>query len=95
MATKVLMCLAFIFGLVACTVAMISLLKWRRNMLVAATSCFGTQGNDSSLHTVEPLTKDPPNKEYSAFDLSMKDKFYGPYRIMTIECYLGKRVTSV
>lgn len=46
MATQILMCLAFASGLFACTVAIVSLLKWRRNMIVAATSCFASQGND-------------------------------------------------
>lgn len=46
-AAQVLMCLAFVSGLFACTTAMVSLLKWRRNMLIAATGCFTSQGNVS------------------------------------------------
>ena len=39
-------------------------------------------------HTVEPLLKDTPNKGHNTFDLSIKDKFYGPYRTMAIQFYL-------
>ena len=34
------------------------------------------------------LLKDPLNKGHSTFDLSIRDKFCGPYRIMTMQCYL-------
>ena len=39
-------------------------------------------------HTVEPLLKDTPNKGHNTFDLSIKDKFYGPYRTMAMQFYL-------
>ena len=39
------MCLAFASGLFACSSAMLSLLRWRRNLLIVATSCFASQGN--------------------------------------------------
>ena len=35
--------------------------------------------------TVEPLLKDPLNKGHDTFELSIKDKFCGPYRTMTIQ----------
>ena len=38
--------------------------------------------------TVEPLLKDTPNKGHNTFDLSIKDKFCGPYRTMAIQFYL-------
>ena len=38
-------------------------------------------------NTVEPLLKDTPNKGHNTFDLSIKDKFCGPYRIMAIQFY--------
>lgn len=44
-AAQVLMTLAFISGLFGCTIAIISLLKWRNYMLIAAVSCFASQGN--------------------------------------------------
>ena len=40
------------------------------------------------LSTVEPLLKDTPNKGHNTFDLSIKDKFCGPYRTMAIQFYL-------
>ena len=39
-------------------------------------------------NTVEPLLKDTPNKGHNTFDLSIKDKFCGPYRTMAIQFYL-------
>ena len=41
-----------------------------------------------NVFTVEPLLKDTPNKGHNTFDLSIKDKFYGPYRTMAIQFYL-------
>ena len=41
------------------------------------------------LYTVEPL------KGHNTFNLSIKDKFCGPYRTMVIQFYLLKRTTSV
>ena len=35
----------------------------------------------------ETFLKDPLNKGHSKFDLSIKDKLCGPYRIMTIQYY--------
>jgi len=43
-ATQILVCLAFISGLSACVVAMVSVLKWRKYTLVAAMMCFASQG---------------------------------------------------
>ena len=43
---------------------------------------------DSYHITVELLLKDTPNKGHNTFDLSIKDKFCGPYRTMTIQSYL-------
>ena len=43
----------------------------------------------------EPLLKDTLNKGHNTFDLSIKDKFCGPYRTMVIQFYLLKRTTSV
>ena len=37
--------------------------------------------------TVKPLLKDTPNKGHKTFNLSIKDKFYGPYRTMAIQFY--------
>ena len=37
---------------------------------------------------VEPLLKDTPNKGHNTFNLSIKDKFCGPYRAMAIQFYL-------
>ena len=39
--------------------------------------------------TMELLLKDPLNKGHNKFDLSIKDKFCGPYRIMTIQFMVG------
>ena len=36
----------------------------------------------------EPLLKDTLNKGHNTFDLSIKDKFCGPYRTMAIQFYL-------
>ena len=43
-ATQILVCLAFISGLSACVVAMVSVFKWRKYTLVAAMMCFASQG---------------------------------------------------
>ena len=37
-----------------------------------------------------PLLKGTMNKGHNTFNLSMKDKFCGPYRIMAIQFYLLK-----
>ncbi|XP_065891167.1 epithelial membrane protein 1-like [Dysidea avara] len=42
-ATQILVCLAFISGLSACVVAMVSVFKWRKYTLVAAMMCFASQ----------------------------------------------------
>ena len=34
----------------------------------------------SIYYTVEPLLKDTPNKGHNTFDLSIKDKFCGPWQ---------------
>ena len=41
-----------------------------------------------ALCTVEPLLKDTPNKGHNTSDLSIKDKFCGPYRTKAIQFYL-------
>ena len=43
----------------------------------------------------ELLLKVTLNKGRNAFNLSIKDKFCGPYRTMVIQLYLLKRTTSV
>ena len=45
--------------------------------------------------TVEPLLKDTPNKRHNTFNLSVKDRFYGPCRTMTIQFYLDNLCVTV
>ena len=49
----------------------------------------------SKQFTMRPLLKDALNKGHNTFNLSIKDKFSGPYRAMAIQFYLLKRTTSV
>ena len=42
-----------------------------------------------------PVLKDTLNKGNNTFNLSIKDKFCGPYRTMAIQFHLLKRTTSV
>ena len=58
-------------------------------MYVYMYICISYNTGKSALpDTVEPLLKDTPNKGHNTFDLSIKDKFFGPYRTMAIQFYL-------
>ena len=60
------------------------------------TSCKATYyGAGIITITLGPLLKDTLNKGHNTFNLSIKDKFCGPYRTMAIQFYLLKRTTSV
>ena len=43
------------------------------------------------ISTVRPLLQDTLNKGHNTFNLSIKDKFCGPYRTMAIQFYLLKK----
>ena len=39
----------------------------------------------NNIYTVGPLSKDTLNTVHNTFNLSIKDKLYGPYRTMTTQ----------